>query len=85
MPEIKRYTTDTMTDTTRGMNGSSNHNVSVGKVVSAGLSGLAGGAAIASAIIGTAGVVAVIAGSLVAAAITGTAEYTREKREKIAQ
>jgi hypothetical protein len=55
----------------------------VPKIVSAGLSGLAGGAVVAIVIVGG-GIFAALAGSVVGAAITGVAEYSREKKQKAA-
>ncbi len=54
--------------------------VSLPKIVTAGLSGLAGGVVIATVFVGTGGIAAVV-GSLVGAAITGSAEYRREKKK----
>jgi hypothetical protein len=56
--------------------------VNVPKIVTAGLSGLAGGAVAAVVITGGAGILAAVTGSLIGAAITGGTEYSKEKRQE---
>jgi uncharacterized membrane protein YebE (DUF533 family) len=60
----------------------SSDGVNVPKIVTAGLSGLAGGAVAAIVITGGAGIVAAVAGSIIGAAITGGTEYSKEKRQE---
>jgi len=60
-----------------------NGGLSVPKIVTAGLSGLAGGAAVSIVIAGAgAGLPIALLGSLVGAGITGGTEYSREKRRQ---
>ncbi len=87
MQELKHHNSPNIftNDSAGDMAKPRSQNIDVGKVVSAGFAGLAGGAAIATAILGRTSIVTALVGSLIAAVITGSSEYKREKRKRIIQ
>lgn len=77
MSAVKSYA---IVDTkTNGKMGNINPKINIPKIITAGLSGLAGGVVVTSMITPIFG--ALVAGSLLGAGITGLSEYRREKRQ----